>query len=106
MQQAQKDAACVNTLGEPVEASDSKYSKNVSKAARAEEELCTRITSLVLELKIERACIVRFEKNRINEHTKNREVVASRQKASIAMKNQLREIWPPKTGAGRVCGRY
>lgn len=46
------EEACVKTLKEHIEASNLKYSKTVENAARAVEELCLQITSLVSEHKI------------------------------------------------------
>lgn len=51
--------ARVKMLEVHVKASNPKYLKTVEKAARAEEELRTRIASLVSELKVQSDCIER-----------------------------------------------
>lgn len=62
-------------LEEHVEALDSKHSETAEKAAKVEEELCTRVTSLVSELRAEKDCIARFVEDRIDEHTEDRKAV-------------------------------
>lgn len=66
------------------------YSKTVEKAAQFKGEFCTRVTSLVSELRAEKDCIARFEKDRIHEHVDECKAVAPRQKALDALKDQFR----------------
>lgn len=87
----QKAKNRVEALEEHVDAADLKYSKSVEIAAQVEKEFCTRVMSLVPELKTEKAGIARFVEDRINEHSEDREAAVERQRAINVFKNDLRD---------------
>lgn len=82
--------ASIKALEDHVAASDSKNSKTVERSTQVEEELCTRVTSLVAEPKVEKHRIARFAEDRMDEHTDEQEAFVARQKEPDALKDQLK----------------
>lgn len=87
----QKVEALVKLSEKHAEVSGSKYSITVENVAQIEKKLCTRVTLLVLELKVEGDSIARLKEGHIDERIRGREAVVERQKAVDALENQLRD---------------
>lgn len=77
-------------LDKHVAASYLKYSETVEISVQVEKELRTHVTSIAEELKVNINCIERYEKDRMKEHTRDREAFIARQKELDVSKNQLR----------------